>query len=47
MNTKKTEIDFTNTEFAKTGWEGNVNIPFDKVMNDRKALESSTGYAKF
>lgn len=47
MNTKKADPDFTNSDFAKTGWEGNVNIPFDKVMNERKELESAPGFSKF
>jgi len=47
MNTKKTDPDFTNFEFAKTGWEANVNIPFDQVINERKQIESSAGYAQF
>eukprot|EP00801_Mesodinium_rubrum_P002369 Mrub_02369.p1 GENE.Mrub_02369~~Mrub_02369.p1 ORF type:complete len:572 (-),score=113.78 Mrub_02369:25-1668(-) len=47
MNTKKADPDFTNSDFAKTGWEGNVNIPFDKVMIERKELESAPGFSKF
>lgn len=43
MNTGKSDPDFTNHLFAETGWTDNVNIPFDKVINDRKQIESSKG----
>jgi len=47
MNTSKSDPDFTNHTFAKTGWTENVNIPFDKVINERKQIESSQGFSRF
>ena len=47
MNTSNPEVDITNHTFKQTGWEKNVNIPFDATMVERAEIEKAPGFAKF